>query len=119
MLHPYHILMPKPTVIQISKSRRVLIIPWDDGHQSEYPWDGLRLACPCAECKGGHENMGAPPDPTVFDLTPTQSYELIGADLVGNYALQPLWADGHRYGLYTWEYLRGLCPCEECRGKMK
>jgi len=109
--------MPKPTAIQISKSRRLLTIPWDDGHKSEYAWDGLRLACPCAECRGGHENMGGPPDPTVFDLTPAQSFELTGADLIGNYALQPLWADGHRYGIYTWEYLRGLCPCEECRVK--
>jgi DUF971 family protein len=107
----------RPTAIQISKSRRVLIIAWDDGHPSEYPWDGLRAACPCAECRGGHEHMGAPPDPAVFDLIPAQHYELNGADIVGNYALQPLWADGHRYGIYTWEFLRGLCPCEDCRGK--
>lgn len=107
--------MTKPKSIQISKSRRVLVVTWDDGHKSEYGWDGLRLACPCAECKGGHENMGAPPDPNVFNLVPMQTYELIGADVVGNYALQPLWADGHKYGIYTWAFLRGLCPCEECK----
>jgi len=107
----------KPTAVQISKSRRLLLITWPDGHKSEYPWDGLRAACPCVTCRGGHENMGLPPDPTVFDLKPAQSYELVGADLVGNYALQLLWADGHRYGLYTWEYLRGLCPCEEDKAK--
>ncbi len=111
--------MPKPKTIQISKSRRVVIIPWSDGHTSEYPFDGLRAACPCAECKGGHENMGTPPDPTVFDLKPTQTYELLGADLVGSYAVQFLWLDGHKYGLYGWDYLRGLCPCEECRRKNK
>ena len=61
--------------------------------------------------------MGAPPDPNVFSLTPMEHYELAGADLVGGYALQLLWEDGHRYGLYTWEYLRGLCPCDECRGE--
>jgi len=111
--------MIKPTAIQISKSRRVLVLPWEDGHRSEYPFDGLRAACPCAECKGGHANMGGPPDPDVFLLTPAQSYELIGADVVGNYALQLLWQDGHRYGIYTWDYLRGLCPCEECRRKIR
>jgi DUF971 family protein len=63
--------------------------------------------------------MGAPPDPAVFDLTPAQGYELVGADLVGNYALQPIWADGHKFGIYTWDFLRGLCPCEECRAKSK
>ena len=107
----------KPKTIQISKSRRVVIIPWQDGHTSEYPFDGLRAACPCAECKGGHENMGTPPDPTVFDLKPTQTYELLGADLVGSYAVQFLWQDGHKYGLYGWDYLRGLCPCKACRKK--
>ena len=109
--------MLKPKTIQISKSRRMVIIPWDDGHTSEYPFDGLRAACPCAECKGGHENMGTPPDPAVFDLIPLQTYELLGADLVGSYAVQFLWQDGHKYGLYGWDYLRGLCPCAECRKK--
>jgi DUF971 family protein len=109
--------MDKPTSIQISKSRRILTATWPDGHKSEYGWDGLRAACPCAECRGGHENMGGPPDPTVFDLIPMQQFQLIGADLVGTYGLQPLWADGHKYGIYTWAYLRGLCPCEECRAK--
>jgi len=113
----FKIFMPRPKTVQISKSRRVVIIPWDDEHTSEYPFDGLRAACPCAECKGGHENMGTPPDPTVFDLKPTQTYELLGADLVGSYAVQFLWQDGHKYGLYGWDYLRGLCPCNECRKK--
>jgi DUF971 family protein len=33
--------------------------------------------------------------------------------MVGNYALQPSWDDGHSTGIYTWEYLRYLCPAEE------
>lgn len=109
--------MPRPTAIRIDKSRRVLLIPWDDGHSSEYPFDGLREACPCVICRGGHEAMGAPPDPNVFSLKPKQAYELLGADLVGNYALQLLWSDGHKDGLYTWSYLRGLCPCDECAAR--
>jgi DUF971 family protein len=39
------------------------------------------------------------------------SAELEGLDQVGSYALQPAWKDGHRYGIYTWQYLRQLCPC--------
>jgi DUF971 family protein len=35
---------------------------------------------------------------------------------VGRYALQFLWSDGHDTGIYPYDYLRGLCPCEECRG---
>ncbi len=98
----------------------MLISPWDDGHVSEYAWAGLREACPCVECRGGHENMGAAPDPDIFKsipLSPAKSYDLVRVVPVGNYALQPVWSDVHHTGLYTWGYLRGLCPCPECRAK--
>jgi DUF971 family protein len=112
--------MTRPTAIQLDRARRVLIIPWDDGHISEYPLAGLREACPCVECRGGHENMGTPPDPDIFlsiPLQPAKSYEIVRIAPVGNYAIQPEWKDGHHTGLYTWPYLRGLCPCDECRAK--
>jgi DUF971 family protein len=112
--------MPRPTSITLDRTRQVLIIPWDDGHPSEYPLSGLREACPCVECRGGHENMGKPPDPNVMlliPLAPTKSYMIAKLLPVGNYALQPEWDDGHHSGIYTWAYLRGLCPCEECREK--
>ena len=46
-------------------------------------------------------------------LAPTGSIELNSMEGVGNYALQLVWKDGHAYGIYTWEYLRQLCPCGE------
>jgi DUF971 family protein len=36
------------------------------------------------------------------------SFELAGFDLVGGYALQPRWADGHISGIYAFTYLRRL-----------
>jgi len=30
---------------------------------------------------------------------------------VGRYAVQIAWTDGHDSGIYTFEYLRELCPC--------
>ena len=39
------------------------------------------------------------------------------AELVGHYALQIFWSDGHSTGIYTFEYLRGLCPCPYCSGR--
>lgn len=36
--------------------------------------------------------------------------------LVGNYALQFAWDDGHHTGIYTWEYLKRLCPPEAAKG---
>ena len=112
----------RPTAITLDRKRNVLIIPWDDGHRSEYPLAGLREACPCVECRGGHEQMGQPPDPDLMvniPLTPARSYNLTRLVPVGNYALQPEWDDGHHTGLYTWAYLRALCPCEICRAERR
>jgi DUF971 family protein len=105
----------RPKQIAISRQRSLLIIDWADGHHSEYPLPGLRSACPCAECRGGHENMGqeGSPDMLEIPLVSTSATELVSAAAVGNYALQLTWGDGHDYGIYTWDYLRALCPCGE------
>jgi DUF971 family protein len=34
---------------------------------------------------------------------------------VGRYALSFHWNDGHQSGIYSWEYLRRVCQCEECK----
>jgi len=33
--------------------------------------------------------------------------------LVGQYAAQLYWADGHNTGIYTWDRLLGMCPCPD------
>ncbi len=52
-------------------------------------------------------------------LERTKSYLISKLLPVGNYGLQPEWTDGHQTGLYTWAYLRELCPCPECRARAK
>jgi DUF971 family protein len=32
----------------------------------------------------------------------------------GNYALHIAWNDGHSSGIYSWDHLRRICPCEAC-----
>jgi DUF971 family protein len=62
--------------------------------------------------------MGSQPDPTVF-LLPDEdkpATRLQSLEAVGSYALTIEWEDGHHYGIYTWDYLRALCPCSQCRG---
>jgi DUF971 family protein len=34
---------------------------------------------------------------------------------VGNYALSFVWNDGHKTGIYSWDYLRRHCQCDECK----
>jgi DUF971 family protein len=99
----------KPENIKISKSSGTLTVVWQDGIVSEYTLRGLRAACPCAECKGGHQYMG-PGSPEMLDLPlpPSASAELEAAEFVGNYAMQLTWKDGHAFGIYSWDYLREL-----------
>lgn len=102
---------PRPTGITLDKTAGELIIAWADGATCHYPLSHLREACPCVECRGGHENMGASHDPEhILVLKPARSYTVDRLELVGNYGLQPFWDDQHHTGIYTWEYLRRLCP---------
>jgi DUF971 family protein len=108
----------RPTKIQVSKSNATLNIIWEDGSYSEYPLAGLRAACPCAECRGGHENMVTRGSPEMLKapLMAGVSSQLERVDMVGNYAIQLVWDDGHSYGIYSWEFLKGLNPGEMMEG---
>jgi DUF971 family protein len=28
------------------------------------------------------------------------------------------WSDGHNTGIYSYEYLRAICPCETCQKEL-
>ncbi len=105
---------PTPKNIAVSRSKGLLIIDWKDNHHSEYPLKGLRIACPCVACRGGHSKMGGAGTPAMLEgeIEPGASAELEGLEIVGNYGLQIVWKDGHSHGIYTWGYLRQLCPCD-------
>ena len=108
----------KPTGITANRQTAEMTVTWNDGHSSSYPFSLLRHACPCAECRGGHDQMGAEPDPGVFFMPEEDkpATRLRTVEAVGTYALTIEWEDGHHYGIYNWHYLRALCPCAECRG---
>ena len=100
--------------VTVRHEDQVLTIVWGDGHETVFPLEGLRYACPCAECQGGHENMGTPVDPAIFNQPAEKSWGVEKIRPVGNYAMQIFWSDGHNTGLYTWVRLRKMCPCNEC-----
>lgn len=106
------VMASRPKRIAVSRSKGILMIEWTDGLTCEYPISGLRAACPCAECRGGHENMGIPGSPEMLEIPVINkaSTELERLQEVGNYAVQLFWKDGHSYGIYSWQYLRELCP---------
>lgn len=100
-----------PTDIKVDIKQSVVRIMWADGQQSSYSLNQLRKLCPCAVCnelrKDDDPLRVLSPDQAVTEgvLRPYQSVEM-----VGNYALQFFWADGHNSGIYTFEFLRQLAP---------
>ena len=90
---------PTPTKIKLAAGNNTLAIHWSDGHESAYPYRYLRSKCPCATCDeaapvaeqavGGLPILGQKP------LHPER------AELVGRYALQIYWSDGHSSGIYA------------------
>lgn len=83
-----------------------LAIQWNDGVESYLNIEMLRRTCPCAACGGEPDVLGNISRPNVSYSG--KSFELAGFDLVGGYALQPRWADGHATGIYSFTYLRRL-----------
>jgi DUF971 family protein len=85
-----------------------LAIAWNDGTESFLKLEMLRRACPCAACGGEPDVLGNVSSRQRGITYTDQSFELVGFDLVGGYALQPHWADGHSSGIYSFTYLRRL-----------
>ena len=83
-----------------------LALAWNDETESYFALEFLRRACPCAACGGEPDVLGNVSRPHVTYTD--KSFQLVGFDLVGGYALQPRWADGHSSGIYSFTYLRRL-----------
>jgi DUF971 family protein len=83
-----------------------LALAWDDGEESYLSFDVLRRACPCASCQGEPDAMGRVVRPEVRHGE--RSFALARFEVVGGYALQLWWADGHSSGIYSYDYLRKL-----------
>jgi DUF971 family protein len=82
-----------------------LAIKWDDGSESFISLETLRRRCPCAGCKGETDIMGNLYKNPEQPLT-SKAFELSGFAVVGGYAIQPVWADGHNTGIYSFDYLK-------------
>ena len=92
----------RPQNVAVDKTEKQVRIKWNDDCDTIYSFEQLRTACPCAECRA-HKTDDNPLRRALLVST-----DLDGAELVGNYAIQLLWDDGHRFGIYTWDYLRSL-----------
>ena len=95
-------------------------IEWHDGHISHYNFPYLRDACPCAMCEEERSKTGRRPGAPVPVAPGTlpmfkPSPKPLSAEGVGKYAIKFSWNDNHDLGLYSWKFLREICPCAECK----
>ena len=84
-----------------------LRITWADGRVCRYRAAALRRGCPCAQCVNEHTGERMLRPETVPD-----TLTIAEVDLVGRYALNFRWSDGHQTGIYSFRYLRELCEQE-------
>jgi len=107
---------PSPTSFLLDEEKRQLILYWSDDHESVHRWESLRWACPCAWCAGEGDFPGMLHNKQ--SLT-TEETTLVNIEPVGRYGLTPIWEDGHKTGIFTYEKLRARCECEECSKKKR
>ncbi len=103
--------MGNPVPVQINHVRAEgrILVTWDDGNVGDYPEAYLRGYCPCGLCQGHDAALGKK-----FITVPDAKLTEIHA--VENYAIEFQWKDGHSTGIYSYDYLRSLCPCDGCKG---
>ncbi|RZJ24199.1 MAG: DUF971 domain-containing protein [Haliea sp.] len=92
---------PTPTGITAHGQSRVLEVSFSDGAVFRIPFELMRVYSPSAEVQGhgpGQEVL----------QTGKRDVELVGLEPVGNYAVKPVFSDGHESGLFTWTYLYHL-----------
>jgi DUF971 family protein len=109
----------KPTAVKIHvKTGAGVDITWADGHSSHFDFAYLREQCPCATCNDERGKKEAMPSTNLLSSPLLPMYKpkprAQGANQVGNYAVQISFTDGHSTGIFSYDYLRTLCPCAEC-----
>jgi DUF971 family protein len=92
---------PVPIEIKVRTQSRVLEIAFADGKAFSLPFELLRVYSPSAEVRGHGAGQ---------EILQTGKHEvmLTALEPVGNYAIQPLFSDGHNTGIYSWDYLYWL-----------
>jgi DUF971 family protein len=108
---------PASVKIHVTSGTGVDIV-WSDEHVSHYDFAYLRDECPCATCNEDREKKRAfasagPTSPAALPMFKPKT-RAQAATIVGNYAIQITFNDGHATGIYSYDILRTICPCADC-----
>lgn len=99
-----------PTQFNVKDQGRRLIVTWKDSRVSQFDATTLRKHCPCATCNADRRERTESSElfPILKNDPGTGPMRLVAAQLVGNYAIQFTWADGHSTGIFDFNFLRSL-----------
>ena len=97
--------------LDIQQIGEEVAIKWEDGSESYVSLETLRRHCPCAGCKGEMDVMGNLYKGPEAQLSPA-SFQLRQIRNIGGYAVQPIWADGHSSGIYSFDYLKRVADSD-------
>ena len=89
---------PQPTTVTVHQQSRVLEVGFADGCEFRIPFEMMRVYSPSAEVQGhgpGQEVL----------QTGKREVDVVALESVGNYAVLPVFSDGHNTGIYSWDYL--------------
>ena len=92
---------PSPQAITLHGASRVLEVGFSDGSTYRIPFELMRVYSPSAEVQGhgpGQEVL----------QTGKREVDLVELEPVGNYAVKPVFSDGHESGIYSWTLLYEL-----------
>ncbi|MDQ3041111.1 MAG: DUF971 domain-containing protein [Acidobacteriota bacterium] len=87
----------------IEESDSEISINWSDETESKYNAADLRKSCPCAGCI--NEWTG---EKTLKTENVAEDLSFSSIAIVGRYALNFHFSDGHDTGIYSFQYLRNL-----------
>jgi DUF971 family protein len=80
-----------------------MLLAWNSGESFAVPFVELRFQCPCASCVDEHTGQRVLRRESIAaDIRPT------GVQLIGRYAVQITWSDGHQTGMYHFDRLFDL-----------
>ena len=93
---------PVPTEIKLHQKSRLIELAFDNDERFELSYEFLRVFTPSAVARGhgpGQETL----------QVGQRDVDIVRVEPVGNYAIKPIFSDGHDTGLYSWDILYTLC----------
>lgn len=92
---------PTPTLLTVHSQSRILEIAFSNGAEFKIPFELMRIYSPSAEVQGhgpGQEVL----------QTGKREVNVVELEPVGNYAVKPVFSDGHESGIFSWDYLYAM-----------